>query len=168
MIAPPKIDTPKSATSPWAYIIPGGVIALAIFASFLSNAQAEQKQKAEAQIRANEDAEYARGHAREIAEASRRSQEYAKEAAEISASLGPKPKPSAWDGITPEANEYLKQNAKDFDSIKIVECSDVVPGEGCWIQRVKFRAKNSFGAYGLVEGYFYIKDGQCFKADLSE
>lgn len=73
---------------------------------------------------------------------------------------GVKPVPSEWDGITPEANEYLRETLKDYDSMKIVECSPVVEWkEDRWAQRVKYRAKNSFGAYDLAEQLFVIRDG---------
>lgn len=73
---------------------------------------------------------------------------------------GPKPQASEWDGITPEANAYLKRNLKDYKSMELVECSVVVPfGEDKWAQRVRYRSKNSFGAFVVEEFVFVIRDG---------
>lgn len=72
---------------------------------------------------------------------------------------GPMPVASAWDGITPEVNSYLKSALKDYDSLKLVECSPVSTfGVDAWCQRVKYRAKNSFGAYSLEQSIFVLKD----------
>jgi hypothetical protein len=71
------------------------------------------------------------------------------------------PEPSSWDGITPEVNKYMKSNLKDYDSMKIVECSDTVTwGTDKWAQRVKYRAKNSFGGMTLENQLFIIENGQ--------
>jgi len=73
---------------------------------------------------------------------------------------GPKPQASDWDGITPEANAYLKRKLKDYKSMELVECSVVVPfGDDKWAQRVRYRSKNSFGAYVVEELVFVIRDG---------
>jgi len=77
------------------------------------------------------------------------------------AKRGPMPIPSEWDGITPEVNAYLKENLKDPDSLKIVNCSTVARyGKDGWAQSVKYRAKNSFGGYNLTEQIFIIKQGR--------
>lgn len=71
------------------------------------------------------------------------------------------PEASPWDGITPEVNNYLKASLKDYDSMKIVACYEVLTfGTDKWSQRVKYRAKNGFGAYDLVEQIFVIQNGQ--------
>lgn len=72
---------------------------------------------------------------------------------------GPKPVPSKWDGITPEANAWLKENLKDYGSMELVECSEIFPIGRGWGQRVKLRAKNSFGAYNVESYVFTIKNG---------
>ncbi len=74
---------------------------------------------------------------------------------------GRKPKESEWDGITPEANTYLKNNLNDYGSMELVNCSPVAPyGTDAWAQRVRIRAKNGFGAKILRDVYFVIRDGQ--------
>ncbi len=83
----------------------------------------------------------------------------AKERAEV-ANRGAAPVPSWWDGLTPEVNEFLRATLKDYDSLKVLECSKVATwGDDAWCQRVKYRAKNSFGAYELEENVFIIKNG---------
>ena len=94
------------------------------------------------------------------AQAKREVAAQAKEAADL-ARRGPKPVPSEWDGITPEVNAYLKENLKDYESLKVVDCSPVAAaGNDGWMQRVKYRAKNGFGGYNLSNQIFVIKQGQ--------
>lgn len=120
--------------------------------------QAEADRK-EAERKAHDPAEIARRQ-REAQEAQARAAENAQMQAEV-AVRGKKPIPSEWDSITPEANAYLKANLKDYDSMKLVECSPVATyGNDAWCQRVKYRATNSFGGYVLEEKIFVIKDGQ--------
>lgn len=72
---------------------------------------------------------------------------------------GPRPTPSAWDTVCPEVNAYLKATLKDYDSLKIVNGSDVVTyGTDAWCQRLKYRARNSFGGYVLEEKLFVLKN----------
>jgi hypothetical protein len=74
---------------------------------------------------------------------------------------GPRPVPSPWDTICPEVNSWMRANLKDYDSHKIVDGSDVVTyGNDAWCQRLKYRARNSFGAYNLEEKLFVIKNGK--------
>ena len=74
---------------------------------------------------------------------------------------GVKPVEGAWDALTPEVNTYLKGTLKDYGSLEIVECSQVIEWQADrWAQRVKYRAKNSFGAKELVQTIFIIKDGK--------
>jgi len=96
--------------------------------------------------------------AEEKAEAEAKAKQAAEDAKEVS-KRGKKPIPSEWDALTPEVNEYMKANLKDYDSCKIVECSAVVPyGEDSWAQRVKYRARNGFGGMNLENQVFVIKD----------
>lgn len=75
------------------------------------------------------------------------------------------PKPSEWDGITPEANAWMKQNLRDYETMELVECSVVVGyGEDKWAQRVKFRAKNGFGGTNLESYLFIIRNGSVVDA----
>lgn len=74
---------------------------------------------------------------------------------------GPKPVASEYDGITPEANAYLKANLKDDKSLDLVECSPVLPWKkDAWAQRVKYRAANSFGGKELQNQIFVIRNGE--------
>lgn len=74
---------------------------------------------------------------------------------------GKKPVPSAWDGITPEANEWLRQNLRDYESMKLVECSVIIGyGDDAWAQRVKYRAQNGFGGMNLEERLFVMRNGR--------
>jgi hypothetical protein len=74
---------------------------------------------------------------------------------------GPKPVPSAWDTICPEVNAWMKDNMKDYDSLKIVNGSPVVAyRQDAWCQRLKYRARNSFGGTVLEEKLFVIRDGR--------
>lgn len=119
--------------------------------------QAESERKA-AELMAKHPAEIARR--RKIEERARLAAEQAaKERAEV-ANRGAAPVPSWWDGLTPEVNEFLRATLKDYDSLKVLECSKVATwGDDAWCQRVKYRAKNSFGAYELEENVFIIKNG---------
>lgn len=85
----------------------------------------------------------------------------AEEDAQVLAARGPKPVPSEWDGITPEANAFLRANLKDYDSMKIVTAYQVVPyKDNAWAQMVKIRARNGFGAYTLETWAFVIRNGK--------
>lgn len=148
----------------------GGCLCISVPVIAISNvkkAEVERQQRAVALSEAKRKlAETKAKHPAEIARR-RRLEENARLVAEKQAQdraeetkLGSKPVPSWWDGITPEANEYLRATLKDYDSLKLVECSQVAPwGADAWCQRVKYRAKNSFGAYVLEENVFVIKNG---------
>ncbi len=78
---------------------------------------------------------------------------------------GRKPVPSSWDGITPEANEYLRSSLNDYDSMKVVSCTVVFPYDSdAWSQIVTYRAKNGFGAFVLTKTLFVIRDGRVINA----
>ena len=81
------------------------------------------------------------------------------------AKWGKIPEASPWDGITPEVNEFLKENLKDYASFSIIHCSEVriYANLGPWAQRVSYRAKNSFGALELSDQVFVIKFGKVIK-----
>lgn len=55
---------------------------------------------------------------------------------------------SSWDASVKQVKEYLKKNAKDASSIEYLEWSSVRrEPDGNFAVRVKYRAKNSFGAF---------------------
>ena len=65
------------------------------------------------------------------------------------------PKTKTWTGVIVEIDEYLQQNADDYKSIEFVSAGYIIEFEGGLItQRVKFRAKNKFGAYVLNDWFF--------------
>lgn len=70
------------------------------------------------------------------------------------------PSVSSWDGRALVLNNWFQSNLKDPSSLDIIEVSPVYENkDGTYGQRVKFRAKNSFGAYNISEYYFtFSKD----------
>lgn len=89
-----------------------------------------------------------------------RQKEAAKEAVEIEA-RGPKPVPDAWDGVCPQVRKHMERTLMDAGSLEIVESSPVVPyGDDAWAQRVRYRAKNGFGALIIAENVFVIRDDE--------
>lgn len=146
-LAPP-MSQPKKKKRVWLWVI----VAIFVIGIF-GNTADPQKTAAEVAAEKNE-------VARVAAEQKKQAAAEAKLKAE-EARRGPMPKPSAWDGLTPEVNAFFKGNLKDYDSLKLVECSEVAMyGKDAWAQRVKYRAKNSFGGYNLSNQIFIIKDSQ--------
>ena len=78
--------------------------------------------------------------------------------------LGPKPRNSAWDGSVRCVKEYLEQTLDDPSSIEFVSWSGVyienINGMKSWAVRVRYRAKNAFGAYVLKDELALIRDDQ--------
>lgn len=68
-----------------------------------------------------------------------------------------KPKKSVWNGIALTVKVYLKENLKDPKSLDIGECSDLinVPDKNQYLQRVKYRAKNSFGG-NVINNHLFL------------
>lgn len=72
---------------------------------------------------------------------------------------------SNWDGRALVLNSWFQSNLKDPDSLKVIEVSPVYENkDGTYGQRVKFRAKNSFGAYNINEYYFTFSKDKVLKA----
>ena len=63
---------------------------------------------------------------------------------------------STYDGSVSKVEAYLKSNLKDDKSYESVEWSNVTPTDNGYMVRHKYRAKNSFGAYELVNQVFYL------------
>ncbi len=64
---------------------------------------------------------------------------------------------SAWDGVASSIKTYLKSNLNDPKSLEIVEKSYMFKiNDNLWAQRVKYRARNSFGGMVLEEYVFTI------------
>ncbi len=106
--------------------------------------------------------------AKDKAEKERLAKEQAKYDAIIT-KIGPKPENSGWDGSVRPAKKWLESNLKDPDSLKDEEWYQVrlveLNGNHYWHTAVKYRAKNSFGAYILGAHEFYIQNGYVVKAN---
>lgn len=63
---------------------------------------------------------------------------------------------STYDGSVSKVEAYLKSNLKDVSSYESVEWSNVTPTDNGYMVRHKYRAKNSFGTYELVNQVFYL------------
>ena len=73
---------------------------------------------------------------------------------------GAYPEPSSWDGVTKPARSWFNTNLNDPKSMKVIDVTEVIKLEDSWGQRVRFRAKNAFGAYVINEYFFQIRHGQ--------
>ena len=60
------------------------------------------------------------------------------------------------DGSVSKIEAYLKSNLKDRRSYESIEWSNVTPTTNGFMVRHKYRAKNSFGAYEVVNQVFYL------------
>ena len=63
---------------------------------------------------------------------------------------------NTYDGSVSKVEAYLKSNLKDPKSYESVEWSNVTPTDNGYMVRHKYRAKNSFGAYELMNQVFYL------------
>lgn len=63
---------------------------------------------------------------------------------------------SAWDGSVRQVERYLKVNLKDPGSLEVMEWGQVVANTSGFLVRVKYRAKNSFGAYSVEQKVFHL------------
>lgn len=81
--------------------------------------------------------------------------------AEREAKFGKCPTVSSWDGSVRVVKEYLRTIAKDPDSLKYEQWSDVFYNEDDgWIVLCVFRGKNSFGGYDKAANWFVVHHGQ--------
>ena len=101
--------------------------------------------------------------AREAKEAADKEKQVA-EQARIQSEAGKKPINSSWNGSVPEVKVYLEDHLKDPKSTEYIEWSPVklieTGGHYFWEVRVKYRSKNSFGAYVIGEGIAEIQNGR--------
>jgi len=78
--------------------------------------------------------------------------------------LGPRPENSSWDASVDCVKEYLQETLDDPSSVEYVGWSAVyienINGMKSWAVRVKYRAKNSFGAYILQDQVALIRDNK--------
>jgi RNA polymerase subunit RPABC4/transcription elongation factor Spt4 len=64
---------------------------------------------------------------------------------------------SSYDGSVRQVELWLKQHLNDPDSFKAIEWSPVAKAkDGNFVVRVKYRAKNSFGAYVISQKLFVL------------
>ncbi|EAU53567.1 hypothetical protein [Mariprofundus ferrooxydans] len=63
---------------------------------------------------------------------------------------------SSWDGSVSQIEDYLQRNLNDPSSLQIVEWSKVIKGGEYFMVRVKYRAKNAFGAYIIQNQIFSL------------
>jgi hypothetical protein len=66
------------------------------------------------------------------------------------------PENSAWDGSVSQVVDYLKESAKDPDSIKCSAWSKVVQAGDGYLVGCTVRGKNSFGGYDAFYGVFLM------------
>lgn len=62
----------------------------------------------------------------------------------------------AWDGSVQQVERYLKANLKNPGSLEVLEWGQVVASANGFLVRVKYRAKNSFGAYSVEQKVFHL------------
>lgn len=74
--------------------------------------------------------------------------------------FGAMPEQSGWDGSYRVVNDYLKQVAKDPDSIEIEGCTAVSYADEGWLIGCDWRAKNSFGGYVRDYNWFVVRNRQ--------
>lgn len=63
---------------------------------------------------------------------------------------------SAWDGSVWQVERYLKKHLKDPSSLDVMEWGHVVSDSAGFVVRVKYRAKNSFGAFTIEHQVFQL------------
>ena len=63
---------------------------------------------------------------------------------------------SAWDASVWQVKDYLRANVRDPDSLQFAEWSAIVKkGDGFYV-RCKYRAKNGFGGYEVLNQIFFL------------
>jgi hypothetical protein len=73
---------------------------------------------------------------------------------------GKKPEASAWDGSILCVVQYIRENAKDGESVKFLEWSNLAVINGNWAVRCKFKGTNSFGGVVTEDQWFLIENDQ--------
>lgn len=101
--------------------------------------------------------QYSAGAYDPVQQANRRTQEQGSPA--MVSKFGPRPEASAWDGVAKEVGDWFKVNLKDPASLDVIEVSEISEHEAGWLQRVKYRSKNSFGGYSVETRGFVMSRG---------
>jgi hypothetical protein len=95
------------------------------------------------------------------AEAAKIAAEAKAEQDKIVKEYGPEPSLNSWNGVARVIEDFLERTAKDPSSIKYGGASNLYRttynGTKCYLQRVDWRAKNSFGGYVRDVYEFYVK-----------
>jgi tRNA G10 N-methylase Trm11 len=63
---------------------------------------------------------------------------------------------SSWDSSVRQVKDYLQNNLKDPKSFEAIEWSKVAKTDSGFMVRCKYRAKNSFGGYGIENKIFLL------------
>lgn len=66
---------------------------------------------------------------------------------------------SPLDGSVRQVERYLKASLKDPNSLEVMEWGHVVADTNGFLVRVKYRARNSFGAYSVEQQVFQLDAG---------
>lgn len=90
-------------------------------------------------------------------------QHYKMKVKELEAKIGKSPA-GGWDGVPFPIEKYVKNMAKDPDSVDFVGCSNQTYSDAGWHSTCKFRAKNGFGALTLEVWNFTIRHNAVFNA----
>jgi len=74
--------------------------------------------------------------------------------------FGEKPTQSSWDGSYYAVETYLKRVARDPDSVKISNCTQVYEGKEGWLVGCEWRGKNGFGGMNATVNWFTIRQNK--------
>ena len=74
------------------------------------------------------------------------------------------PKYSTFEMAEP-VNEWFKDNLKDYDSLKDIDCERIKRYKDRWKQKVKYRSTNSYGGYTMDSHTFYIQKGKVVEVE---
>ena len=128
------------------------------------NAREEEHKKTMAAAEIKRKADVAREALERDAQATKDADEKVRK---IVQEVGPKPENSAWDASVIEVKLYLDKVLKDPDSVKYIDWYKPqlieLDKKWYWAVKVRYRAKNSFGAYGIEEGTALIRDKEVIK-----
>lgn len=90
---------------------------------------------------------------------------------ELLAVVGPQPRRDPWTGGTVAVQRYLKANLKDPGSVEYLGWGAPAivdrEGEPYWKVRVRYRAKNSFGAQVVESQTFYLRNDTVLFTDAN-
>ena len=74
--------------------------------------------------------------------------------------FGEKPTQSSWDGSYYAVETYLKRVARDPDSVKISNCTQVYEGKEGWLVGCEWRGKNGFRGMNATVNWFTIRQNK--------